>query len=126
MIPQDPDGALRSAARALTCLDTVEVRAVLLRSSGSRLLEAARDALGFRYPDLAVAYVRKAEALLQALDRAAFCAPDTQFPHALRALRDARHSLLKAYPGQPVVQNVTLDSLLERLVSEAGERRDEG
>jgi hypothetical protein len=119
----------------MMCLDTVEAKAVRLRNAGYRLLEEARTALGFHYPDLALAYVRKAESLLQALDRSEFCAPDTQFPPALRALRSARRFLMEAYPGMLAVGHVTTSAVLERLLAEAMSspgigallaRRDEG
>jgi hypothetical protein len=101
------------------CLDTVQPKAVRLRNAADGLLEEARTALGYHYPDLALAYIRKVEALLQALDRSTFYAPDAQFPPALRALRDARRLLMEAYPDLPVVEHVTGDTVLERLLAEA-------
>jgi len=115
----DLTGAIRAAEGALMCADTVQVRAVRLRNAGNGMLVEARTALGLGYPDLALAYVRKAEALFQALDRSAFCAPDTQFPPTIRALRDARRLLMEAHPGLPAVPHVTGDAVLERLLSEA-------
>ncbi len=119
MIPPDLNAAIRAAQGALMCVDTVQVKAVRLRNAGNGLLEEARTALSFRYPDLALAYIRKAEALLQAVDRSAFCVPEVQFPPALRALRDARRLLMEAYPGLPAVGHLTGDTVLERLLADA-------
>ena len=119
MTNPDVTQALRRAESAVMCIDTTHTGVVRLRSYAAALLTEAGTTLTYRYPDLALAYVRRAERFMQGLDTARLCKPKRDLPKAMRALRDVRLLIQTAYPDVPAAGEVNLDSVLERLVAEA-------